>query len=139
MQPKPDTHDVDNMELETDILKSNVNSNLHIQKVGENELNIVGIENTEQHEFIVDIYLRFIAQCEHLDDKIDLTYMLFDKHTVELKKNTEDGQIHIDQNVTLKLKSSLSDLIVYFRNTFALPVVLTSQNNNLKGIFQFVF
>lgn len=134
----PEVNDIDNLELNVDILKSNIQSNLHIQKVGENEINIVGIENSEQHEFIVEIYLRNIDQCEHLDDKIDLTYMLFDKHKLELSKSSEDGQFHIDQNVTLKFKSSLSDLIVYFRNTFSLPIILTSQENNLKGTFELI-
>lgn len=133
-----DTQDVGNADFEVDILESNGHSNLHIQKFGENGINIVGIENSEQHEFIVDIHLHNIDQCEHLDDKIELTYMLFDEHKLELNKNTEHGQFHIDQNVTLKFKASLNDLIVYFRNIFSLPIILTSHDTNFKGI-QFEF
>lgn len=139
IEQSPESNDIENAEFEVDILKSNVHSNLHIQKVGENEINIVGIENSEQHEFIVEINVHNIDQCEHLDDKIDLTYMLFDKHHLELNKNTDDGQFHIDQNVTLKFKSSLNDLIVYFRNTFSLPIILTSHDNNLKGMHEICF
>lgn len=117
---------------EGDILKSN--SSLHIQKTGENEINIVGIENGGQHSFIVDICLHHIDKCEHLDEKIDLSYKLFDEHKLELNKNPDDGQFHIEQNISIKFKSALSDLIIYFRNIFSLPINLTSQNGNMKGM-----
>lgn len=128
-QHKIDVRDVDDMKLEVDILKSD----LHVQKVGDNEINIVGVENNEQHEFLVDIYFRHIDKCEHLDDTIGVTYMLFDEHKLELNKSTEDGRFHIDHNIALKFKSSLNDLIAYFRNTFSLPIILTSHQNSLKG------
>lgn len=117
---------------EGDILKSN--SNLHIQKTAEKEINIVGIENGGQHLFIVDICLHHIDKCEHLDEKIDLVYKLFDEHKLELIKNPDDGQFHIEQNISIKFKSALSDLVIYFRNIFTLPIHLTSQNGNMKGM-----
>lgn len=120
------------MVFEFDILKSQ--ANLHIQKFGENEINIVGIENSEQHDFEVNIQLRSIDQCDHLDEKIEMTYMLFDKHKLELNQNADDGQFHIDHNINIKLKSSLSDLVTYFRNIFSLPIILISHKNNLKGM-----
>lgn len=120
------------MLFEFDILKSH--ANLHLQKNGENEINIAGIENSEQHDFEVYIQLRSMDQCDHLDDKIEMIYMLFHKHKMDLNKNTDDGQFHIDQNIHLKLKSSLSDLVTYFRNIFSLPIMLTSHKNNLKGM-----
>lgn len=124
------------VESEIDILKSN--ANLHVSKVGENEIMIVGIENSEQHEFVVDINLRNIEQCDHLDEKIDLIYTVFDRHKVEINKNSEDGQFHIDHNVSVKFKASLSDLIVYFRNIFSLPIVLTLHDtDDINGTFQF--
>lgn len=128
-QHKIDVNDVDNMELDVDILKSD----LHVQKVGDNEINIVGVENNEQHEFLVDICFSHIDKCEHLDDAISVTYMLFNEYKLELNKTTEDGQFHINHNISLKFKSSLNDLIAYFRNTFSLPIILTSHENRLKG------
>lgn len=132
VQLETTTETVEKVSHEVDILKSN--SSLHIQKTGEHEINIVGIENDEQHEFIVDICLQHIDKCEHLDDKIDLIYKLFDEHKLELNKNPDDGQFHIEQNINLKFKSALSDLIIYFRNIFSLPIHLTSQNGNMKGM-----
>lgn len=127
-----ETEPIEVEKCEIDILNSN--SNLHIQKTGENEINIVGIDNGEQHVFIVDICLRYVDKCAHLDDKIDLIYKLFAEHKLELNKNPDDGQFHIDQNVNIKFKSALSDLIVYFRNIFSLPITLASRNGNTKGM-----
>lgn len=118
--------------FQVDILKSN--SNLHVQKTGDNEINIVGIENNEQHEFLVEITLRHIDQCDHLDENIDLIYMLFDEHKLELNKNSENGQFPIDQTLSITFKSALSDLISYFRHIFSLPIVLATQNTNIKGL-----
>ena len=132
MQIETDPEAVKNVASEVDILKSN--SSLHIQKTGENEINIVGIENGEQHEFIVDICLHHVDKCAHLDDKIDLIYKLFDEHKLELNKNPENGQFDIEQNITIKFKSALNDLIIYFRNIFSLPILLTSQNGSIKGM-----
>lgn len=130
LETAPET--AENMSHEVDILKSN--SSLHIQKTGENEINIVGIDNGEQYEFIVDICLDHIDKCEHLDDKIDLIYKLFDEHKLELNKNPDDGQFHIEQKLNIKFKSALSDLVIYFRNIFLLPIQLMSQNGNMKGM-----
>lgn len=101
--------------------------------MSENEISIIGIENTQQHEFVVDIHLRNIDHCDHLDDKIYLLFMLFDKQKIELSKNPQSGEFHINQTISIKFKSSLSDLIVYFRNIFALPIVLASIEDDAKG------
>lgn len=130
----PTKKENENVELEVDILKSN--ANLHLQKLGENEIGIVGIENSQQNEFVVDINLRHIDQCDHLDEKIDLIYILFDDHKMELLKNSENGQFHVDKTISIKFKSSLSDLIIYFRNIFSLPIILTS-HNDVNGMFSF--
>lgn len=134
LEIEPET--LENVASEVDILKSN--SSLHIQKTGENEINIVGIENDEHHDFIVDICLHHVDKCAHLDDKIDLIYKLFDDHKLELNKNPDDGQFHIEQNINIKFKSALSDLIIYFRNNFSLPILLTSQNGNTKGMWKYL-
>lgn len=131
MQLETEPENAENVASKVDILKSN--SSLHIQKTGDHEINIVGIENGEQHEFIVEICLHHIDRCAHLDDKIDLIYRLFDEHKLELNKNPDDGQFHIEQNISIKFKSALSDLVIYFRNIFSLPIHLTSQNGNTKG------
>lgn len=128
-------NDGEDKELDVDILKSD--ASLHVQKIGENEIGIVGIENSEQHEFKVDICLLHIDQSDHLDEKVDLAYMFFDKHNIELTKSSEDKQFHIDQTISIKLKSSLNDLILYFRNIFSLPIVLASHENNTKGMYKF--
>lgn len=128
-------NDGDDKEIDVDILKSD--ASLHVQKLGENEIGIVGIENSEQHEFKVDICLLYIDQSDHLDEKVELVYMFFDKHNIELTKNAEDKQFHIVQTVSIKLKSSLNDLILYFRNIFSLPIDLASHENNIKGRYRF--
>lgn len=131
MQHEPPTKDADNINVQMDVLKSN--ANLHVQKLGENEISIVGIENSEQYEFVVEIHLRYIDQCDHLDDTIDLIYKLFDEQKLELHKNSEDGQFHIDHIITIKFKTSLSDLVIYFRNICSLPIVLASHKDDIKG------
>lgn len=131
LETEPETVEHVPSDSKVDNLKSN--SSLHIQKVGENEINIVGIDNGEQHEFIVDICLCYIDKCAHLDEKIELIYKLFDEHKLELHKNPDDGQFHVDQIVNVKFKSALSDLIIYFRNNFSLPITLVAQNGNMKG------
>lgn len=134
VQDEPPAIDGENAEFNVDILRSD--ANLHIQKLAENEISIGGIENSEQHQFKVDINLQNIEQCDHLDAKSDLIYMFFDKHKVELTKNSEDNQFYIDQTISMNLKSSLNDLILYFRNIFSLPIILASHENNIKGMYQ---
>lgn len=131
MQHEPPTKDADNINVQMDVLKSN--ANLHVQKLGENEISIVGIDNSEQYEFVVEIHLRYIDLSDHLDDTIDFIYKLFDEQKLELHKNSEDGQFHIDHIITIKFKSSLSDLVIYFRNIFSLPIVLASHKDEIKG------
>lgn len=127
----PNTKDAPNIIEKVDILRSN--ANLHVQKLGENEISIVGIENNEQHQFLAEIHLRLIDQCDHLDDKIELVYNLFDEQKLEFTKNTDDGQFHINQSIPIKFKSSLSDLIIYFRNIFSLPIVVASHKDEIEG------
>lgn len=131
MQHTPTTDDNENLNLQVDILKSN--ANLHVQKIGGKEISVVGIENAEQYEFVVEIQLRHIDQCDKLDDKIQLTYKLFDEQKLELTKSTEDGHFHINQTIPIQFKSSLSDLIIYFRNIFSLPIVLAAHNDEIRG------
>lgn len=128
----PTTKDAPNIIEKVDILRSN--ANLHVQKLGENEIGIVGIENNEQHQFLTEIHLRLIDQCDHFDDKIELVYNLFDEQKLELTKNTDDGQFHINQSISIKFKSSLSDLITYFRNIFSLPIVVASHKDEIEGM-----
>lgn len=132
VQDEPAANDGENTEFDVNILRSD--ANLQIQKIGDNEISIGGIENIEQHEFEVIINLQNIDKCDHLDEKAQLIYMFFDKHKVELTKNSEDNQFHADQTISMKLKSSLNDLILYFRNIFSLPIILALHQNDVKGI-----
>lgn len=132
MQDELIANDGENADFDVDILRSD--ANLNIQKLGENVISIGGIENSEQHLFEVTINLQNIDKCDHLDEKVHLNYMFFDKQKVELTKNSEDNQFHIDQTVSMKLKSSLNDLILYFRNIFSLPIIVASLQNNVEGM-----
>lgn len=133
VQNESSVNDGEPAEFDIDILKSD--ANLYVEKLGENEIGISGIENSEQHDFKIDIHLQNIDKCEHLDEKVHLTYMFFDKHEVELTKNSENNQFPIDQTISIKLKSSLNDLILYFRNIFSLPIILVSQQNDIQGMY----
>lgn len=132
LQHEPSNAANDGAPKELDILRSY--ANLHIQKIGDNEISIGGIENSEQHEFVANIQLRNIDQCDHLDEKIEVIYTLFEEHKFECIKNSEDKQFHLDKTISIQFKSSMADLITYFRNIFTLPIFVTSLKDNIKGI-----
>lgn len=116
--------DDEQAELQVNIIKSN--ANIHVQKLNNDVISIIGIDNNEQHEFVVNINLSCVNKCESLGNTLDLSYVLFSKHQFELSKNDDDGRFPVDQNISINFKSSLSDLILYFRNIFSLPIVLAS-------------
>lgn len=105
-------------------------ADLIVEKVGNNEISIIGIENTEQNDFVVEIRLNAIeltSECS--EEKIQILYTLFDKHRANLRKDSENNQLTIDEIISMKIKSSLHDLFAYFRSIFSLPIeVLTSDD-----------
>lgn len=109
-------------------LKSN--SDLFIQRLSENEIHLVGIENNDQNEFSVTIELSKIDGAENFNEKVNLVYTLFDKHQCELTKSSGNGQFSIDKILNIKINASYSDLIAYFQHIFTLAVNLTTINEN---------
>lgn len=101
-----------------------------IEKIGDNEINLVGIENMDQYEFIVTIYLRSINNAEHFGEKIHFGYTLFDSYQSEHTKNTNDEQFLIEKQLTIKIKCAYNDLITYFRNNFTIPINVTRTAND---------
>lgn len=118
------------------VLYSNLKSqpDLLVDKVGNNEIHIVGIEQTtEQNDFIVEIILKrieFKSECP--EDDFQLSYTLFDKQILNAKRNSEQNALLIDEKISINLKSSLSDLVAYFKRIFNLPVELLSTNGENK-------
>lgn len=98
-----------------------------------NEISIVGIENTEQNDFIVEICLKSIEpSSECSENELKIVYTLFDKHNTTAHKSTENNKhFLIDETISIKIKSSLSDLIAYFRKIFNLPVELLAADKLL--------
>lgn len=117
-------------------LNNNLKSqpDLLVDKVGNNEIHIVGIEQTtEQNDFIVVIILKkieFTSQCP--EDDFQLSYTLFDKQILNAKRNSEQNGLLIDEKISITFKSSLSNLVAYFKRIFNLPVELFSTNGDNK-------
>lgn len=110
-------HVLNNLKSQPDLL---------VDKVGSNEINIVGIERTtEQNDFIVEIILKrieFTSECP--DGDFQLSYTLFDKQISNAKRNSEKNGLLIDEKISMNFKSSLSDLVAYFKRIFNLPIEL---------------
>lgn len=108
-------------------------SDLLVEKLENNEINIVGIENTEQNDFVVEIHLETIELASECPDgEFELKYTLFDKQCVKIKKDLEKNRLIIDEINSIKFRSSLNDLMVYFKRIFNLPVELVSSSGGEK-------
>lgn len=102
-----------------------------IEKVGDNEIHLVGIENMDQFEFLVTIDLQSIDDGgEHVCEKIQFIYTLFEKHRSEHTRDTSNGQFSIGKQITVRIRSAYSDLIAYFRSNFKLPINITPINED---------
>lgn len=122
---KSKEHALNNLESQPD---------LFVDKVGNNEINIVGIEQTtEQNDFIVEIILKrieFISECPEGD--FQLSYTLFEKQILNAKQNSEPNGFVFDETILINFKSSLNDLLAYFKRIFNLPIELLSTNGENK-------
>lgn len=118
---KSKEHALNNLKSQPDLL---------VDKVGNNEINIIGIERTiEQNDFLVEIILKridFSSECPEGD--FQLSYTLFDKQRTNTKRNAEKIELIIDETISMTFKSSLTDLVAYFKRIFNLPVELLSTN-----------
>lgn len=114
---------METLAIEISNLKSN--SDLIIEKIADNEINLVGIANMDQYEFIVSINLRSINGAEHFGEQIHFGYTLFELHQSAHTKNTNDEQFLIEKQLTIKIKCAYNDLITYFRNNFTIPINVT--------------
>lgn len=101
------------------------NSDLIIEQVGDNQINLVGIENMDQYEFVVTIDLKSIDGADHYDDTIKLAYTLFDKRQSEHTRSATSKTFPIETQLTFRVRSSYNDLIVYFRSNFKVSVDVT--------------
>lgn len=122
---KSKEHALNNLKSQPDLL---------VDKVGYNEIKIVGIESTiEQNDFIVEIILKRIDfTSEFPEGDFQLSYTLFDKQISNVNRNGEENGLIIDETISMNFKSSLSDLVAYFKRIFNLPVELLSINGENK-------
>lgn len=109
-----------------------------IERVSDDEIHLVGIENMDQFEFVVTIELKAIDGGEQFGDKINFIFTLFEKQQSEHTRDTNDAQFTIGRQITVKIRSSYSDLIAYFRNSFTLPVNVTPINENEHILGEFL-
>lgn len=120
---------------ETSATQNNLKSDteLLVERIGTNEINIASIENAEPNDFNVDIQLKTIdltSECSD-GDEFKIVYALLDKHSVQLCKDSEKSYLIVDERISIKIRSSLADLIAYFKRIFSLPVELYSSEKLL--------
>lgn len=105
-------------------------SDLIVERVGDNQIHLVGIENMDQYEFVVTIDLKSIDGAEHYSDTINLVCTLFDKRRSEHTKGAATKQFPLGTQLTFRVRSAYNDLIAYFQSNFTLSINVTPANED---------
>lgn len=140
LSPSPRKQTVESAEVEEQTSESDLlhgTSDFNVKLVEANSIEINGIEKDDQHEFIVKIHLKTLEASAD-EEKMLLIYKLFKKIPVQVAKNVDNSCFIVNESIQLKFKSSLTNLVAYFRDIFHIPIEIV-QNNQISGKILSVF